>query len=152
MVDGVAIRPAVPGDAAACAAILNAWIDATDWMPRCHAPEDVERHCREFVLVEREVAVAERVGQVVGYSAVDVARSYVTALYVDAKARGSGIGKSLMDLAKANAPGVLNLWTFVANTHAQRFYQREGFQEAGRSDGDNEEGLPDILYRWEAGA
>ena len=37
----------------------------------------------------------------------------------------------------------------VANTDARRFYEREGFVEAKRSDGDNEEKLPDILYAWQ---
>lgn len=80
--------------------------------------------------------------------AIDRDQSYVTALYVDAEARGLGIGKALLDHAKVNAAGELLLWTFVANTRAQRLYQREGFAEQRRSDGDNEEGLPDILYRW----
>ena len=39
-----------PGDAAACAAVFNAWVDATEWMPRVHPADDVERHYREHVL------------------------------------------------------------------------------------------------------
>ena len=44
------LRPARPQDAAACAAIFDAWVDATDWMPRVHPPAVVERHFRETVL------------------------------------------------------------------------------------------------------
>lgn len=47
------------------------------------------------------------------------------------------------------ATGPVELWTFVANTGAQSFYRREGFAEMRRTDGDNEEHLPDILYRWQ---
>ena len=54
------IRPATPNDAPGCAAILNAWIDETPWMPRVHSHEDVERHYREFVFQNRKVSVAGR--------------------------------------------------------------------------------------------
>jgi hypothetical protein len=37
--------------------ILNAWIDARDWMPRVHAPEDVRAFYRDFRLPNREVWV-----------------------------------------------------------------------------------------------
>jgi hypothetical protein len=40
------------------------------------------------------------------------------------------------------------LRTFASNRGTQRFYERHGFAEAGRSDGDNEEGALDILYVW----
>jgi hypothetical protein len=36
----------------------------------------------------------------------------------------------------------------VANEGARRFYARQGFVEIGRSEGENEEGLPDVLFRW----
>jgi hypothetical protein len=44
------------------------------------------------------------------------------------------------------------LWTFVANAGARRFYAREGFVEARRTEGENEEGLPDVLLTWRAPA
>ena len=73
--------------------------------------------------------------------------NFVTSLFCASP--GQGHGKRLLDHAKAHR-SKLQLWTFVANTGAQRFYSREGFTEVERSDGDNEEKLPDILYRWEA--
>ena len=36
------------------------------------------------------------------------------------------------------------------NARARAFYERQGFQPVSRTDGDNEEQLPDILYRWRA--
>ena len=142
------LRPAVPGDAAAMARIKNRWIDETAWMPRVHPAEDVERHYREMVIADRPVTVAECAGQVTGYLAVDPGERFITSLFIDADRRGTGIGKRLLDFAKDGYPSGLWLWTFVANTQAQRFYLREGFAEVRRSDGDNEEGLPDILYQW----
>ncbi|MEM7506090.1 MAG: GNAT family N-acetyltransferase [Pseudomonadota bacterium] len=148
MTTKITLRPGRPADAPACAAILNAWIDATDWMPRCHPPEDVERYHREVVLVDRACTLADLIGEVVGFIAIDTRTALVTALYLARKHRCKGIGTALLDHVKAAHPEGLNLWTFQANTGAQRFYLREGFAEVRRSDGDNEEGLPDILYGW----
>lgn len=143
------IRDGTEADAVACAAILNAWIDATPWMPRVHTPEAVERHYGEFVLKERKTLIAEA-ERVVGFAALDMEERYVTALYVAEDARGRGLGAVLMNEAKALSPSELNLWTHVANAEAQRFYLREGFAEVERTDGDNEENIPDIRYRWAA--
>ena len=142
------IRSANTADAPVCAAILNAWIDETPWMPRMHSHEDVERHYREFVLQKRKVTVVEDCAPA-GYLALDTKEGFITSFFLKAEARGRGVGKQLLDDAKGEADK-LQLWTFVANEGARRFYEREGFAEAYRSDGDNEERLPDILYRWQA--
>ena len=136
------IRPATPGDAPACAAILNAWIDATPWMPRVHPPDDVERHYRESVLPQQRVFVAERDGRIDGFVAVAPNGEMVSALYLAPEARGRGLGPALLDAVR---DGPQRLWTFQANEGARRFYLREGFREIRRTEGDNEEGLPDIL-------
>ncbi|MBB4123442.1 GNAT family N-acetyltransferase [Martelella radicis] len=142
-----ALRPAEIGDMTACAAILNDWIDETPWMPRVHTHADVTHHYRESVFNERAVSVVAVDMSVLGFLALSD-DDYVTALYVSAIARGAGVGKALLDQAKTNRPTGLRLWTFQANTAARRFYEREGFGELRRTDGDNEEGLPDILYGW----
>lgn len=141
------IREAVPGDAPACAAIFNDWVDATDWMPRVHSKADVVGYYREHLFAQCRVFVAGENG-VVGFLALDKAAGFIAACYLSAKARGRGLGKMLLDRAKEVCPEGLSLWTFVANTRALRFYEREGLFEARRTDGDNEEGLPDILYGW----
>ena len=45
-------------------------------------------------------------------------------------------------------PHGLELWTFQANDGARRFYERHGFEAVAMTDGDNEEGAPDVRYRW----
>ena len=87
------LRPARPEDAAACAAIFNAWVDATDWMPRVHPPDDVERHYREHVFAACAVTVAERGGAVVGLSRARRRGAWSTALYLAPEARGRGVGR-----------------------------------------------------------
>lgn len=141
------IRRADPTEANTCAAILNAWIDATPWMPRVHPVDDVERHYRETVFAKRDVWVFGR--PLRGYISLDPEAQMIMALY--AAEPGHGVGKALVDHAKT-LHDRLELWTFVANTGARRFYAREGFAEVTRSEGDNEEGLPDILFRWERAA
>lgn len=131
-------------DAPACAAIFNAWVDATDWMPRVHPADDVERYYRDVLFSDCEVYVA---GDPVRCFMALGRDNFVTALY--SSAPGNGHGKALIDRAKALRDR-LQLWTFAANKSAQRFYAREGFSEAARTDGDNEEGLPDIRYEWRA--
>jgi putative acetyltransferase len=142
----VTFREGSPDDAEACAAILNDWIDATDWMPRVHPHEDVPRYFREDLFPAARVWVAQRGDRIEGFLAQR--DGLIAALYLAPPARGQGVGRGLLDRAKA-ASNALELWTFVANSGAQRFYAREGFAEVRRTDGENEEGLPDILYRWQ---
>jgi GNAT superfamily N-acetyltransferase len=143
---GVTLRTAGQEDAAACAAIFNAGVDATEWKPRVHDADDVVRHYHEHVFAHCAVTVAERGGEVVGFLAL--ADRHVDALYLAEGARGQGVGAALVRAAKAASPGGVTLWTFVANEGARRFYAREGFVEVRRTEGENEEGLPDVLLAW----
>ncbi len=77
-----------------------------------------------------------------------LADGWIEQLYVDAGSTGLGIGAAMVEQAKLESPVGLDLWTFVSNEGAQRFYQRHGFNEVARTSGDNEEGEPDILFRW----
>ena len=62
------------------------------------------------------------------------------------------MGSRLLDVAKQHRPTGLKLWTFQANAGARRFYERNGFVGIATTEGDNEEGAPDVLYQWDAGA
>lgn len=147
MTNSIGIRRAEQTDMAACAGILNRWIDATAWMPRVHEHADVERYYAETVFAERTVFLAEEDGEIAGFLSLSDDH-HVTALYIDERHRGAGIGARLIDTAKAMSPDELSLWTFENNRDAQRFYEHQGFKAVRRTDGDNEEQLPDILYRW----
>jgi ribosomal protein S18 acetylase RimI-like enzyme len=60
-----------------------------------------------------------------------------------------GLGSRLVELAKSRSPEGLQLWTFVSNVAAQRFYQRHGFVVAETTDGwGNEEKEPDMRLVW----
>ena len=77
--------------------------------------------------------------------------SWVDQLYVEPTCTGMGLGSRLIELAKSRRPTGLELWTFVTNTGAQRFYRRHGFVVAETTDGSrNEEQAPDIRFIWVA--
>ena len=59
-----------------------------------------------------------------------------------------GIGTQLLDHAKQLQPDGLDLWAFRSNTGARRFYERHGFVAVAFTEGDNEEGEPDVRYHW----
>ncbi|MCK8483205.1 GNAT family N-acetyltransferase [Aliiroseovarius sp. S2029] len=138
---------ATPADAPAIANILTGWNAATPWMPRVHSRRSEKGFAR--LLVDRGwTIVAQDRGRVVGFLSRD--GDEVHALYLIPAARGQGIGKALLDDAKAAVPR-LSLYTFQANAGACRFYRREGFTEAFRTDGaGNDEHLPDIRFCWRA--
>ncbi len=147
MLSDLTVRTVRAEDAVACVGIFNDWVDATDWMPRVHPPEDVARQFREHVMATCDVLVGERDGVVAGFLSVD-GEGFVAGLFVETAARGRGVGTALLGAAKALWPEGLTLWTFEANAGARRFYARHGFVEADRTNGENEEGLPDILLTW----
>ncbi len=141
----ITLRPGAPEDADACAVILSDWITETPWFPDLHG----RVQDRAFVAGKidgGEVIVAETGGAVAGFLARD--GDWVGCLYVAAAARGRGVGRARLDAAKAAHPEGLRLWTFQANAGARRFYAREGFVETAETEGDNEEGLPDVELRW----
>ena len=84
--------------------------------------------------------------QLVGFIAF--ANGWVEHLYVLPEWQGRGIGKTLLEIAKAKWPR-LKLWTFEENNSAMRFYERNGFVPIDTTDGaSNEQKARDVLYRW----
>ena len=142
-----AIRLARSQDIAACAAIVNHWIDETDWMPRVHSAEDVARYYKDVVYRDRKIFVVAAKERVIGFMALDADHT-ISAMQVLDGFRGQGVGHLLMESAKREFPSHLQLWTFQKNVGAQRFYAREGFEIINKTDGDNEEGLADHLMEW----
>lgn len=143
----VVLRDANPLDAGAMAGILHGFNCETEWMPDLHSGAEALSFCGS--MIERGwVRVAEHLGRVAGFCARD--GGDIVALYVRSDLRGQGIGRALLQEAQTCQPE-LALWTFVANTGAQRFYERAGFHCVRRGDGSrNDEGFPDLFYEWRA--
>ncbi|MQQ09293.1 GNAT family N-acetyltransferase [Epibacterium sp. SM1979] len=141
----VTLRPARSTDAGQIGEILHGFETSTPWMSKQHSGAEAIAFCG--AMIDRgwvTVAVEER--RTLGFLAQD--QEEICSLYVAQDARGQGIGQMLLAHAKS-CSNRLNLWTFQANTGAQRFYERAGFVEARRTDGQgNDERLPDIAYVW----
>jgi GNAT superfamily N-acetyltransferase len=143
------IRPADPRDADAIAAVHRASMrEAMPWLPELHTPEEDRAWVAHTVLPRQQVWVAAAAGQVVGVASMD-AENMLTQLYILPGHQGTGIGSALLETAKAARPEGFSLFAFQRNTRARHFYERRGFVAVAFGDGSgNEEGEPDVLYRW----
>jgi putative acetyltransferase len=120
---------------------------AMPWLPVLHDQAETRSWMRDVVLAEQRVVVAERNGRVVGFAAVH--GDWLEQLYVAPEAIGSGVGRPLLDAAKAECPDGLSLYVFTRNVRARRFYEAAGFVLVAEGDGSaNEENEPDCVYRW----
>lgn len=147
MIEGVTLRPGRAGDGLACARIHDDWITATPWMPCLRSRAQIEATFEDKVLKHRKVTVAEKDGAVVGFLALDEASGEITSFFVGP--HGHGIGTALIAAAKQGREA-LWLWTFQADEGARRFYARHGFAELERTEGENDEHLPDVRLGWRA--
>ena len=93
------------------------------------------------------VQVADEGGRLRGFGDVLSADHCLDRLFVAPDAQGRGIGKDLLDHAKAGSPKGLWLRTPEANKSACRFYEREDFA-AGETAPPPRFGFPCVIYRW----
>ena len=114
--------------------------------PLAHLDEEVKAYFVGTAMPVAEVWVAEVDDAVSGVLVLN--GNWIEQLYVDPDWTDQGLGTALIERAKVECPEVLDLWTFKSNRRAQRFYERHGFRAVGGTNGDNEEGEPDIHYRW----
>ena len=138
------MRRATLDDVPAMAAVLNGWVDATDWFPRVFTAEELEGFVRAAVPL-REVWVAG--DPVCAYLSYNRETGQVVALYVSVT--GQGIGKALLDKVKEGRDA-LWLTTHAPNVAAQRFYTREGFREVSRHMPEPPETVEEIRMEWRA--
>lgn len=140
------IEDAAPADAEGLGAILGGWAASTDWMPDLHSAEEDRDFVQRLIGSDRVRVARDASGAPLGF--VALRHCDIAAFCVAEAARGQGIGKALLDDAKAREAR-LALWTFQANLGAIAFYRREGFQEMERTDGAcNAERLPDVRMIW----
>lgn len=68
-------------------------------------------------------------GEVHGFAASH--QGQLRALFVERGARGKGVGQALLDAVLANETGAVSLNVAKSNSHAVRFYRRNGFVMVG---------------------
>jgi GNAT superfamily N-acetyltransferase len=144
----VALRRAGPEDATAVAVLWlrsrRASVPAIP--PPVHSDDEVRDYFEYVVVPQGATWVLETSDGPVALLAL--AGGWIDHLYVDPGWTGRGLGSRLVEHAKQLSPDGLELWTFAANAGARRFYERHGFVAVGATGGDNEEGEPDVRYRW----
>lgn len=111
-----------------------------------HDDDEVREWFASAVLPNRDVWLIARGENLIALLVLD--DGWIDQLYVDPQWTGQGLGSVLVDLAKELRPERLDLWTFQSNVAARRFYERHGFGAIETTDGANEEGAPDVRYRW----
>ena len=119
-------RGGVPDASAAAELWLRARTAAVTAIPApVHSETEIRSWFVTHVARDLELWVAEATGGgLLGILVLD--EDCIDQLYVDPATTEQGIGSRLLSLAKAERPGGLRLWAFVANTRAQRFYERHG--------------------------
>ena len=148
-VDGVlSVRRAEQADYVAAAEVLlrSRHVSVPAIPPLVHSDVEVMKHFVETVMPSDEVWVAE-INTAIAAVLV-LSGDSVEHLYVDPDWFAQGLGSALLERAKIEHPETLELWTFESNIGARRFYERHAFVAVGGTPGDNEEGAPDIHYRW----
>ncbi|MFD7861517.1 GNAT family N-acetyltransferase [Streptomyces sp. NPDC059783] len=147
--DDVLLRRARDADQRAAADVwLRSYAAALPTVRCAHDERSVRDWFARVLVPQYETWVAHTGNGVVGLLVLKGAE--LKQLYLDPDWRGRGLGDRFMALAKQQQPDGLSLWTFQVNAPARRFYQRHGFTEAERTDGQrNDEHEPDVRYVWQ---
>ena len=118
------IRRAEPSD---LGTVLRIWLDA-NLDAHAFIPAEYWQGCRQLVrdmLPQAELYVhQDPAGWIDGFLGLE--GNYVAGLFVRQDARSRGVGKELLDCAKAHRTQ-LSLSVYRKNERAAAFYQREGF-------------------------
>ena len=145
---GPLLRRGVEADAAAVTRIhITSMRAAMPYLPVVHDEQQTLDFFTNVVLCEQEVWVAVRSERVEGFISFHAGR--IEHLYVDPESQSLGIGSMLLQKAKDESNGRLELYVYLRNTDARRFYEKNGFSLVEMSSGsDNEHKEPDGLYMW----
>ncbi|MEV4878140.1 GNAT family N-acetyltransferase [Streptomyces cyaneofuscatus] len=155
--DDVRIRPATAQDAEAVTRVfLASRAAAMPYLPRVHSDEDTLAWITHVVLpTSTAVRVAEgEGGELLGFAVLAGGDEHgrgdeLDHLYLRPDVLRRGIGSRLLAEVQEAAGGPLDLYVFQRNAAARAFYERHGFTAVAFDDGSrNEEGEPDVLYRW----
>ena len=147
------MRSATPLDATAIAEVyLRSFTYAyrNGFVDMAHTPDEVRAWITSELCPSSTITVAISAGIVVGYVATKP--GWIEHLYVDPAWIGRGVGSALLVRTQSENPEGLKLWTFQENLRAQSFYQRHGFTATATTQGDNEEGQPDVRLTWQDNA
>jgi len=143
----ISLRDGRPDDAAQLGPLFTASRQVLDFLPALHTPDEDLAFIAGHILPNFRITVAELDGRIAGYMAE--APNWIEQLYLKPDQLRQGIGSALVSAAQSRNEW-LELWCFAQNLRGRAFYERHGFVVIEETDGSgNEEGAPDIRYRWD---
>ena len=101
---------------------------------------------RKDLVPHAAIIVAEQSGELIGFVTIDL-KGYLDQLVVNPDHWGSGLGDRLADEAKRLSPDGITLLVNTDNNRAIRFYERNGFVQAG-GDVNPTSGKPVLRMEW----
>ena len=113
-----------------------------------HPFEEDRAYFRDVILVNNDIWVVEVNGRAAAFMAI--AGDFIDQLYVDPDRQRSGLGKALLEHARALSPDHLWLYTLQINTHGRTFYEKNGFRAVKFGLSPPPESEPDVEYHWDA--
>jgi putative acetyltransferase len=145
----VQVRPYEPVDEGPLVALWHATKrDAYPYLPteQAYTLETDTRFFREHLVPRCQIHVATEADELLGFLALS--GSYVDRLYVHPQRQRGGVGRALLETAKAVSPRGLELHTHRQNVAACSFYERHGFRAVRYGTSAPPESAPDVLYHW----
>jgi len=142
-----------PADRRDAAGVAEAWLRSRRAAgrhipPPAHSDDEVRGWVSSHLLSDCECWIAaSEAGEIIGLLALR--QDWVDQLYVVPEWQRRAVGRTLLEIAKRARPDGLQLWTFVSNEPARRFYMDQGFVCVQQTDGsENEERAPDMRFVW----
>lgn len=111
-----------------------------------HNSADMLDYLTQIMAVEQNVLLGIEADKLVGF--MTLRKNWIEQLYIDVAHLNQGLGSQFMARAKQSSPTILHCYTFERNLPARAFYEKHGFV-AIEFGSENEENLPDILYKWQ---
>ncbi|WP_159868950.1 MULTISPECIES: acetyltransferase [unclassified Raoultella] len=129
------IRTSRPSEAPDIIRIWKNSVDATHDFLTAHDRQEIEKEVVSFFSQTPVLVATNQEDQPLGFMFLH--EGHLEALFVDASARGLGVGKRLISHALALHPD-LSVDVNEQNQQAVGFYLHMGFQPSGRSERDNQ--------------
>jgi putative acetyltransferase len=103
---------------------------------------------RSELVANANIVVAEQADSLIGFVTIDP-KGYLDQLVVSPDHWGSDLGNALVDEAKRLSPDRITLLVNTDNARAIRFYERNGFSQAG-GDVNPTSGRPVLRMEWKS--
>ncbi len=109
-------------------AIIKIWLDASviahDFIDSSYWRSKTD-DMRNIYLPSAETHIYESSGKILGF--ISMIGNFIAAVFVSPESQGQGIGKQLIDFAKARYR-IIELAVYIENENSVEFYLKQGFK------------------------